>query len=112
MLIPENLTVRLSCHSFLLQDFMVLIWIHTTKPQICCFRPLQSSAVENFGDQNYGEKSRQNDVSGFCPKSFLDAVGRSQATKNMILDVLELPENIKNHEKLKNTKIGIENEEM
>ena len=54
----------------------------------------------------------KNNVSGFHPKSFVDAVGRSQAFKNMILDVLGLPEKIENDEKLKNTKIDTQNEQM
>ena len=36
----------------------------------------------------------KNDVSGYHPESFVDAVGRFQASKNMILDVFLLPEKI------------------
>ena len=54
----------------------------------------------------------KNEIPGFHPGSFVDALGRSQASKNMILDEFKAPGKSENEETLKNTTIGIQNEEI
>ena len=37
------------------------------KPQICCFRPLESMILENFGDKNYDKNHEKMMFPDFIP---------------------------------------------
>ena len=112
ILTPQNLKFEKSARSFEVWVFFLLC--------SCCFnldciskwsnllflaRWKQSRKLTKIW-KFWGQKSWTNEVSKICSGSFLDTAGVSKTSKNMILERFKLPENQKNYENLKNSKLA------